>query len=72
VLALAIGATMALLFLIQRGQAARATSLIYLVPPVSATIAYQGFGETVGAVQIAGFVVAAMGVLLVQKAARKP
>jgi drug/metabolite transporter (DMT)-like permease len=36
VFALAIGATMALLYLIQKGEAARAASLIYLVPPVSA------------------------------------
>ena len=69
VLALAVGATMALLFLIQRGEAARASSLIYLVPPVSATMAYVAFGETITAIQIAGFLVTAIGVALVQ---RKP
>jgi len=69
VVALAVGATMALLFLIQRGEAARASALIYLVPPVSATMAYLAFGETISAIQIAGFVVAAIGVALVQ---RKP
>jgi drug/metabolite transporter (DMT)-like permease len=70
VLALAVGATMALLFLIQRGEAARASSLIYLVPPVSATMAYFAFGETISAIQIAGFVVTAIGVVLVQRKAK--
>jgi drug/metabolite transporter (DMT)-like permease len=69
VLALAVGATMALLFLIQRGQAARASSLIYLVPPVSAAMAYVAFGETITTIQIVGFLVTAIGVALVQ---RKP
>lgn len=66
VLALAVGATMALLFLIERGQASRAASLIYLVPPVSAGMAYVGFGETMTAWQAAGFIISAMGVALVQ------
>jgi drug/metabolite transporter (DMT)-like permease len=71
VIALAVGATMALLFLIQRGEAARASSLIYLVPPVSALMAYLAVGETINAVQIAGFVVAAIGVAIVQRDSRK-
>jgi drug/metabolite transporter (DMT)-like permease len=66
VFALAIGATMALLFLIRKGQASRAASLIYLVPPVSALMAYVGFGEAINLLQIAGFAVAACGVALVQ------
>lgn len=66
VFALAIGATMALLFLIRKGQASRAASLIYLVPPVSALMAYAGFGEAIHLVQVAGFAVAAFGVALVQ------
>jgi drug/metabolite transporter (DMT)-like permease len=66
VFALAIGATMALLFLIRKGQASRAASLIYLVPPVSALMAYAGFGEAIHLIQIAGFAVAALGVALVQ------
>jgi drug/metabolite transporter (DMT)-like permease len=66
VLALAIGATMSLLFLIQKGQAAKAASLIYLVPPVSAVMAYLGFGEPIGPALIAGFALTALGVVLVQ------
>jgi len=56
---------MALLYLIRKGQA-KAASLIYLVPPVSAVMAYLGFGEPVGWTLIAGFVVTALGVVLVQ------
>jgi len=66
VFALAIGATMTLLYLIQKGQAAKAASLIYLVPPVSALMAWFGFGEPIGWALIAGFAVTALGVWLVQ------
>ena len=71
VFALAIGATMSLLFLIRKGQASRAASLIYLVPPISALMAYAGFGEAIHPVQIAGFAVAAFGVALVQLKERR-
>jgi drug/metabolite transporter (DMT)-like permease len=66
VFALAIGATMTLLYLIQKGQAAKAASLIYLVPPVSAVMAWFGFGEQIGWALIAGFAITALGVWLVQ------
>jgi drug/metabolite transporter (DMT)-like permease len=66
VFALAIGATTALLYLIQKGEAAKAASLIYLVPPVSAVMAWLGFGEPIGGALIAGFAVTALGVWLVQ------
>jgi drug/metabolite transporter (DMT)-like permease len=66
VFALAIGATMTFLYLIQKGQAAKAASLIYLVPPMAAVMAYVGFGEPIGAALIAGFVITACGVALVQ------
>jgi drug/metabolite transporter (DMT)-like permease len=36
------------------------------VPPVSAAMAYLGFGETITPLQIAGFALAALGVALVQ------
>ena len=67
VFALAIGATMVLLYLIQKGEAAKAASLIYLVPPVSAVMAWLGFGEPIGWALIAGFAVTALGVWLVQR-----
>jgi drug/metabolite transporter (DMT)-like permease len=67
VFALAIGATMALLYLIGKGEAAKAASLIYLVPPVSAVMAWLGFNEPIGWALIAGFAITALGVWLVQK-----
>jgi drug/metabolite transporter (DMT)-like permease len=66
VIALSIGGTMALLHLIRKGQAARAAALLYLMPPVSALMAYLAFGERIWLVQVAGFLVAAAGVYLVQ------
>ena len=69
VLALAIGATMALLFLMQKGQAARAAALLYLVPPTSALMAYVAFAEKITLLQLAGFALSAGGVALVQGAA---
>lgn len=66
VLVLAVGATMGLLFLIERGQASRAASLLYLVPPTSALMAYLAFGERIGVVELAGFGLSAGGVALVQ------
>jgi drug/metabolite transporter (DMT)-like permease len=71
VIALAVGATMGLLFLIARGQASQAASLIYLVPPTSALMAYIGFGERISRAQIAGYVISAIGVALVQFCATK-
>jgi drug/metabolite transporter (DMT)-like permease len=66
VVALAVGATMGLLFLIERGQASRAASLIYLVPPTSALMAYAGFRESITGLQAVGFLISAAGVALVQ------
>ena len=57
---------MALLYLIQKGEAARAASLIYLVPPVSAVMAWLGFNEPIGWPLIAGFAITALGVAMVQ------
>jgi drug/metabolite transporter (DMT)-like permease len=66
VVVLAVGATMGLLFLIQKDQASRAASLLYLVPPTSALMAYVAFGETIGLFEVLGFAASAAGVALVQ------
>jgi drug/metabolite transporter (DMT)-like permease len=71
VLVLAVGATMGLLLLIEKGQASRAASLLYLVPPTSALMAYVAFGETIGVFELLGFAVSAVGVVLVQTQQRK-
>jgi drug/metabolite transporter (DMT)-like permease len=58
-----VGLTL-LVWLVRRGDASRATALLFLVPPLAAVESYIGFGETLLPIQIAGFVVALAGVLL--------
>lgn len=53
-----------LVWMVRRGDAARATALLFLAPPLAALEGYVGFGETLLPVQIAGFAVALVGVLL--------
>ncbi|MGF6641071.1 drug/metabolite transporter (DMT)-like permease [Paraburkholderia sp. MM6662-R1] len=53
-----------LVWMVRRGDAARATALLFLAPPLAALEGYLGFGETLLPVQIAGFAVALAGVLL--------
>ncbi|VVD32469.1 DMT family transporter [Paraburkholderia dioscoreae] len=53
-----------LVWMVRRGDAARATALMFLAPPLAALEGYAGFGETLLPVQIAGFAVALIGVLL--------
>ena len=65
VLVLSIGATLVLYVLLRRGDAARVASLLYLVPPATAVMAWIGFGETLAPPAIAGMVLAAAGVALV-------
>jgi drug/metabolite transporter (DMT)-like permease len=68
VFGLSIGAIGLLLVLIRRGAVAGVAALLYLVPPVSAVMAYGLFGETLSPVQIAGMAVAALGVALASRA----
>ena len=65
VLVLSIGAISLLTLLIRRGAATRVASLFYLVPPVTASIAFFLFGETLGPLALAGFVLAVVGVAVV-------
>jgi len=65
VLVLSIGAISLLTLLIRRGAATKVASLFYLVPPVTATIAYFLFGEKLGPLALAGFVLAVVGVAVV-------
>jgi drug/metabolite transporter (DMT)-like permease len=66
-LVLSVGATMLLLFLLRRGAASRIGSLFYLVPPVTAFMAYLLFGETLGATALVGMAVTALAVALVNR-----
>jgi drug/metabolite transporter (DMT)-like permease len=67
VFGLSIGAIFLLLLLIRRGAVAGVAALLYLVPPVSALMAYGLFGEVLSPVQIAGMVLAAVGVAIASR-----
>ena len=70
VLGLTLGGSSLLYMLIQRGAAASVTSLMYLVPPSTALIAWLLFAEPITAVTIAGTALTAFGVSLVVRPAR--
>ena len=62
-LVLSIGATIVLYMLLRRGDASRVASLLYLVPPLTAVMAWVAFGETLAWLTIAGMALTATGVL---------
>ena len=64
IVVLSLGAVFLLMYLIREGAVARVASLFYLVPAVTALIAWQLFGETLSPFQIAGMAVATIGVAL--------
>ena len=73
VVVLSLGAITLLMLLIRLGDVGRVASLIFLVPGVSALMAYVLFGETLTPVQIIGMVVCAGAVLIVtRKWVRRP
>lgn len=55
------------IWLMRRGEAARTTSLLFLVPALSAVQAWLLFGETLGPLQMLGFAVALAGVTLARR-----
>lgn len=65
VVGLTLGGSSLLYLLIQRGAATRVSSLMYLVPPCTALMAWAGFGERITGVMLAGMAVTAVGVSLV-------
>ena len=65
VLVLSLGSISLLLLMIRRGAVTQVASLFYLVPPVTAVMAYLMFGETLGMKALVGFVIAVIGVALV-------
>ncbi len=70
VLGLTVGGSSLLYMLIQRGAAASVTSLMYLVPPCTALIAWGLFDEPITAVTVAGIALTALGVSLVVRPAK--
>ena len=69
VLVLSIAAVGLMYWLIRRSAATGFASLFYLVPAVTALMAYGLFGEKLDALSIAGMVVCAAGVVLVNRGA---
>jgi drug/metabolite transporter (DMT)-like permease len=65
VLGLTLGGSSLLYLLIQRGAATAVTSLLYMVPPTTALMAWALFGEPITPLTIAGVVLTAVGVSLV-------
>jgi drug/metabolite transporter (DMT)-like permease len=65
VLVLTLGGSSLLYLLIQRGAATRVTSLLYLVPPCTAALAWLLFGEPLTPLVLLGFALAAAGVAMV-------
>lgn len=70
VVVLSIGSIGLLYWLIRRSAATSVASLFYLVPAVTAAMAYALFGERLDAIAIAGMVACAAAVFLVNKTAR--
>lgn len=65
VLVLTLGGSSLLMLLIQGGAATRVTSLLYLVPPCTAVLAWLLFGETLSAMALAGMLLCVIGVAAV-------
>ena len=64
VFVLSIGAVLLLMLLINQGAVSKVASLFYLVPGVTALMAYALFGETLTPFQLVGMVIATLGVAL--------
>lgn len=65
-----IGATSLLFFMMRKGEASRVASLFYLVPGVTALMAWVVLGETLGTVALAGFIVTAGAVHVCTRSVR--
>ena len=70
VLVLTLGGSSLLYMLIQRGAATAVTSLLYLVPPCTALMAWLLFAEPITAVTVLGTAITALGVSLVVRTAK--
>jgi drug/metabolite transporter (DMT)-like permease len=70
VLGLTLGGSSLLYLLIQRGAATSVTSLMYLVPPTTAAVAWLLFDEPITVATIGGTLLTALGVSLVVRPAK--
>ena len=67
VIVLSVGAVWLLMLIIRHGDVSKVASLLYLVPAVTAVLAYFLLGEQLNLIQIAGIALAAVGVALVNR-----
>ncbi|MEZ0169215.1 DMT family transporter [Microvirga sp. TS319] len=67
VFGLSVGAIGLLLYLIRQGAVVGVATLLYLVPPVAALMAFVLFGETLSLVQMIGMALAATGVAVASR-----
>ena len=65
VFVLSLGAISLLFILLRSGAASKVASLFYLVPPVTALLAFLMFDEKLGLIELAGIAVTSLGVFLV-------
>jgi len=72
VIVLSVAAVGLMYWLIRRSAATRFASLFYLVPAVTALMAYLLFGEKLDALSIFGMLICAAGVLIVNRGGGKP
>jgi len=70
VLALTLGGSSLMYLLIQRGAVTAVTSLLYLVPPTTALMAWALFDESITLSTVIGTALTALGVFLVVRAAK--
>ncbi|MFD1561925.1 DMT family transporter [Paraburkholderia silviterrae] len=61
-----VGVTL-LVWMVRHGDAARATALLFLAPPLAALESWLLFGETLAPIQMAGFGVALAGVMIARR-----
>ena len=71
VVVLSLGGSSLFYILIQRGSAAAVTSLLYLVPPTTAIMAWLLFSEPITAMTLLGTAITALGVSLVVRAPKR-
>ena len=72
VLGLTLGGSSLLYLLIQRGAATQVSSLMYLVPPCTALLAWFLFDEPFTLMMVLGLALTAIGVALVTASVRRP
>lgn len=67
VFGMSIGAILLLMHMIRKGALSKVSSLFFLVPGVSALMAWIGFGESLTVTQVAGLSIATVGVSLASR-----